>query len=451
MPLTAVVIDRTPDPVAIAQQFAQRPGFAFLHGASDGERGQRSFVAFDPVETSSSWLPPEHERRIVTHGVGNGAPLAAVGWPSELDSRRDVPQWIGAIPYECARGLERAAWTRSPDDRPAPHLEKPRWHRYEAVIDIDSARGLLRVVGDGAAKVAAVARELGAKPLPRRSGGAPRLDAHHDESPRAHVDRIRYAKELIRAGDLYQVNLARRQRFDVEGHPLDVYLAIAERAPAEYGACLDLGGTFVCASSPELFLAIEPAGWVTTTPIKGTRPRGGDANADAELYRELDENAKERAELTMILDVERNDLGKVCVPGSVRLLAGPRVTTHRTVHHRSARLGGVMRRDVTPLAVLRAMFPSGSVTGAPKVRAMEVIARLEPVRRGLYTGAFGRVTYGGSVALAMAIRVLTIQGLEAHYFAGGGIVADSDPEAELDETRWKGTQIERLVATPSMS
>jgi anthranilate/para-aminobenzoate synthase component I len=171
-----------------------------------------------------------------------------------------------------------------------------------------------------------------------------------------------------------------------------------------------------------------------------------DAVADAELCCALEQSAKERAELTMILDVERNDLGKVCTAGSVRLLAAPRVASHATIHHRGAVLGGALRPGTTPLQALRAMFPSGSVTGAPKIRAMEVIAQLEPARRGLYTGAFGYVAYGGATRLAMAIRVLTVRKGEAHYFAGGGIVADSDPEAELDETRWKGIQIERLVA-----
>jgi anthranilate/para-aminobenzoate synthase component I len=437
MPLSAIVIDRAPDPVAVAQHFAGRPGFAFLHGASDGECGERSFVAVDPIETVSAWLPGGESRSDVTHGVADG--------------RRDVPRWIGAIPYECARSIERSAWTRSPDDRPPPHLVQPRWRRYGAVIDVDPARGVLRVVGDDSAKVTALARELREDALFRRARAPVRLQALDDESPRAHLDRIGRAKELIRAGDLYQVNLARRQRFSVEGSPLDLYLAIAEHAPAQYGACFDLDGTFVCASSPELFLAVVPStGWAKTAPIKGTRPRGRDAYADAKLCRELDESAKERAELTMILDVERNDLGKVCVPGSVRLLQGPRVATHPTVHHRSAVLGGFLRRGTTPLEALRAMFPSGSVTGAPKVRAMEVIARLEPVRRGLYTGAFGHVSYDGSVCLAMAIRVLTVQEGEAHYFAGGGIVADSDPDAELEETRWKGTQIERLVARSPM-
>jgi len=298
MPLSAVVIDRAPDSVAVAQHFAGRPGFAFLHGASDGECGQRSFVAVDPIETVSAWLPEGERRSDVTHGVADG--------------RRDVPRWIGAIPYECARSIERAAWTRTPDDRPAPHLVQPKWHRYGAVIDIDPARGVLRVVGDDGAKVTQLARELREQALSRRARAPVRLEALDDEPPRAHLNRIGRAKELIRAGDLYQVNVARRQRFCVAESPLDLYLAIAERAPSQYGACFDLDGTFVCASSPELFLAVDPStGWVKTAPIKGTRPRGRDANADAKLRHELDESTKERAELTMILDVERNDLVKV--------------------------------------------------------------------------------------------------------------------------------------------
>jgi anthranilate/para-aminobenzoate synthase component I len=430
MPLCAIVVDVAPDPVAIAQRFEGRPGFAFLHGGSDGESGRRSIVAVDPVQRSTAWLPPADETL---------APAA------DLDSRGDVPRWIGVIPYESARDLERGAWTRTPDERPVPHLVQPSWQRYGAVVDVDVARGVVRVVGDDEERVVKVARELRAAP---HGGRAPvRLfPLEEDDPPAAHLERVRRAKELIGAGDLYQVNLARRQRFAAEGSPLDLYLAMAEHAPAAFGACLDLGETVVCASSPELFWALDPGtGRMRTAPIKGTRPRGSDADSDAALRRALDQSAKECAELTMILDVERNDLGKVSTPGSVRLLAPPRVETHRTIHHRGAVLGGTLRSGTTPLSALRAMFPSGSVTGAPKVRAMEVIARLEPARRGLYTGAYGYVAWSGAIRLAMAIRVMTWRDGEAHYFAGGGIVADSDPEAELEETRWKATQVERLV------
>jgi anthranilate/para-aminobenzoate synthase component I len=162
------------------------------------------------------------------------------------------------------------------------------------------------------------------------------------------------------------------------------------------------------------------------------------------LALELDQDPKERAELVMIVDVERNDLGRVAEIGSVRLLRAPRVVTLPTVHHRVATVSSRLRPDITRTELLEVTLPSGSVTGAPKVRAMEVIARLEPHRRGLYTGAFGVLCHDGSLVLAMAIRTLTERGGQAHYFAGGGIVADSEPAREVEETQWKGVQIAAL-------
>ena len=158
---------------------------------------------------------------------------------------------------------------------------------------------------------------------------------------------------------------------------------------------------------------------------------------------ELDQDPKELAELTMIVDVERNDLGRVAIPGSVRVTSPPRVVTHRTVHHRVACVAARARPDVSRDDVLRALLPSGSVTGAPKVRAMEVIAALEPRRRGLYTGAIGHVAHDGSLTLSMAIRTAVLRGDEGEYWTGGGIVADSDPEREVEETRWKALQLQR--------
>jgi anthranilate/para-aminobenzoate synthase component I len=424
MPVTAVVVDVEPNPLSVAARFVGRPGFALLHAAS----GAASFVAVDPVESSEAWLP-------------SGCLEMPAGG---LDTRLGVPRWIGVLPYECARGLERRSWTRTPDDRPPPHVAAPIWRRYGAVIEVDPSRGFVRVVGDDARRVASLARDA-ARPFDRRPAAVRFARLDDDDPPPAHVERIRRAQELIAAGDLYQVNLARRLRFAFQGAAFDLHAALARSAPAPFGACLDLGEVTVVASSPELFLATGPRGQVRTAPIKGTRPRGLDAESDRRLARELDENPKERAELTMILDVERNDLGRVARPGSVRLLRAPAVETHRTVHHRVGVLGARLDPRRTQLDLLRAMFPSGSVTGAPKVRAMEVIAKLEPARRGLYTGTFGSVAYDGSLTLAMAIRVLTIRKQEAHYFAGGGIVADSDPAAELEETRWKGAQLEHLL------
>lgn len=207
-------------------------------------------------------------------------------------------------------------------------------------------------------------------------------------------------------------------------------------------------------SSPELCLDARPDvdstsfETLTTEPIKGTRPRGRDSGSDRALARELDLDPKERAELSMIIDVERNDLHRIAVPGSVRLRGSPRVVTHRTIHHRKVAIGALARPGVSREDVLRAMLPSGSVTGAPKVRAMEVIRTLEPARRGLYTGAIGYQSHDGGMVLSMAIRsaVLDLGTGEGEYLVGGGIVADSDPARELAETAWKAKQLQSLMS-----
>jgi anthranilate/para-aminobenzoate synthase component I len=187
-----------------------------------------------------------------------------------------------------------------------------------------------------------------------------------------------------------------------------------------------------------------------TCPIKGTRPRGADAAADASLARALDADAKERAELTMAVDVHRNDLGRVAVPGSVRVLGEPRVLGGRTVWSRVAEIVARRAPGIALADIARAMLPCGSVTGAPKTRAMEVIATLEPWRRGVYTGAFGYVARDGALVLAMAIRTFELARAgdvrEGCYFTGGGIVWGSDPTRELEETRWKALQVTQLGA-----
>jgi len=201
----------------------------------------------------------------------------------------------------------------------------------------------------------------------------------------------------------------------------------------------------VAMASPELFLALDPTGRVSTRPIKGTRPRASDPEADRALARGLDADPKERAELAMVIDVERNDLGRLAVPGSVRLSAPPAVESYASVHHRAATVEAELRPDVTRESLLLSLLPSGSVTGAPKIRAMEVIRDLEPARRGLYTGAAGFLREDGGLELGMAIRTVTLRAGRGAYYAGGGIVADSDPEREVEETLWKARALIDLV------
>lgn len=417
----AIALDVPADPVGIARAFGAPRDVVLLHAAAPGPAPRRSFVATFAVEESNALVP-------------------AIGTRVEPgDPRAEVPAFVGVIPYEAGRSIERRAWTRSPDDREPPRFVAPRWLRFRAVVAIDHETGSAMAVGDERDAVERLARRVRVAPEPVAAARLRRLEEAEDAA--AHVARIREVKRLIAAGDVYQVNVARRLRFEVEGAPIDVYERLARAARPPFGAAMRFGDLCLAATSPELFLEISPSGRVRTIPIKGTRPRGRDADDDARLARELDADPKERAELAMILDVERSDLGRVAKTGSVRLAAPPHVETHATVHHRVATVEGRLARGRTASDVVASMFPSGSVTGAPKIRAMEIVARLEPQRRGLYTGAYGMVAHDGTVRLAMAIRVLTWGAGVGDYWTGGGIVADSDEEREVEETEWKARQL----------
>jgi anthranilate/para-aminobenzoate synthase component I len=426
------IVRLPPDPLALGRALADRPGLAVLvsrpQGAPRPDDARWSFVACEPVESSDDLVPPP------AGGDPGGGP---------------APRWIGVIPYEGLRGAERPAWTRNPDDRPPPTPARPAWRRYVAVVRIDHATGEVAVVGEDEKSVAALVAAVRGGPRGERR----RLEVEplpSDEPDEAHLERVRAALRLIAAGDLYEVNLARRIRLRLRGDRLTLLASLLDAAPAPWGFLQELGDNLVCGASPELALSVR-GDTLRTCPVKGTRPRGTDASDDARHALALDADPKERAELTMAVDVHRSDLGRVAVPGSVRVLGEPRVLPGRTVWSRVAEVVARRAAGVTLDDVARAVLPCGSITGAPKVRAMEVIAQLEPWRRGAYTGAFGWVGYDGRLELAMAIRTVQgglREGDEAEYFAGGGIVADSVPERELEETRWKARQLASLRVNP---
>jgi para-aminobenzoate synthetase component 1 len=265
---------------------------------------------------------------------------------------------------------------------------------------------------------------------------------------------VRKALDYIRAGDVFQVNLS--QRFSSEGvagpmgrpDPLTLYLRLKSRSPAPYAAFLRWKDLAIAGASPELFYETHGRS-IVTRPIKGTRPRGESAEEDERLIRELRASIKDRAELTMIVDLERNDLGRVCEYGSVKVLEPGAIETFAQVHHLVATVEGRLRDGVGPVDVVRAVFPGGSITGAPKIRAMEIIDELEPTRRGVYTGAIGYYGVGGSSAFNIAIRTMLIEDERVHYQVGGGIVADSDPEAEYEETLHKGHGLRLAIEGPA--
>ena len=259
-----------------------------------------------------------------------------------------------------------------------------------------------------------------------------------------YLEAVARAREYIVAGDIYQVNLSQRFHTRSSLEPLEIYRRLRRASPAPYSALLSLGSRCVISSSPELFLHTDGRR-VVTRPIKGTRPRGATPEEDERLRAELMASPKDDAELAMIVDLERNDLGRVCEYGSVKVSEPKSLETHPTVHHLVATVEGRLRGDAGPVDVLRAAFPGGSITGAPKIRAMEIIDELEPTRRAAYTGAIGWIGFDGRLALSVAIRIVEKRGDDLWFQAGGGIVADSDPAREYDETLVKATGIARAL------
>lgn len=249
----------------------------------------------------------------------------------------------------------------------------------------------------------------------------------------AYFQQIEKIKTFLSEGDCYQVNLAQRFSADAAGDAYAAYLKLRELSPAPYAAFMNYPFAQILCASPEQFLQLE-AGRVTTRPIKGTRPVRADALENAALVSDLQSSPKDRAENLMIVDLLRNDLGKHCSPGSVKVPQLFEVESFRTVHHLVSTVTGVLSSECDALTLLGDCLPGGSITGAPKQRAMEIIEQLEPHRRGIYCGAIGYIGFDGKMDTNIAIRTMVYANGEIRCWAGGGIVADSDAAAEYQET-----------------
>ncbi|MCD5401764.1 aminodeoxychorismate synthase component I, partial [candidate division NPL-UPA2 bacterium] len=244
---------------------------------------------------------------------------------------------------------------------------------------------------------------------------------------------VRKAKEYIGAGDIYQVNLSQRLSADLSILPFELYKRLRQINPAPFASFLNFDGIAIVSASPERFLCLRGR-QVETRPMKGTRPRGQDRREDERQKAELLNSEKDKAELVMIVDLERNDLGRVCEYGSVRLREPRTLEPYATVFQTTATVEGMLRKGKDRVDLLKATFPGGSITGAPKVRAMEIIDELEPTKRNLYTGSLGYLSFSGEMDLNIVIRTFLLKEGKAYFQVGGGIVADSDPEAEYEET-----------------
>jgi 4-amino-4-deoxychorismate synthase (2-amino-4-deoxychorismate-forming) component I len=287
------------------------------------------------------------------------------------------------------------------------------------------AAGAAANVGAGAATVAGVARV--------------RAVELREEDPAIHIDRVVRAKEYIRAGDIYQANLARPWHVTLaqDTSAPELYATLRSANPAPFAALAQWGGASIVSSSPERLARIFGDRRIDTRPIAGTRPRSRKPGGDMAEMTELAAHPKERAEHVMLIDLERNDLGRVCEAGTVKVDEFMTIESYAHVHHIVSNVSGRLREDVTPVGAIRAVFPGGTITGCPKVRCMEIIAELEATGRGAYTGSLGFLGRDGRMDSNILIRTMTLKGRQVELRAGGGIVADSIPERELDETRAK--------------
>jgi len=466
--------------LAVARRWpTDRPLLMLISGRRHARWSRWTILAAAPT-TSDGWLRIEHDDpdplgRLRAAGVGH----RAVATANELTSSAEAAQigwigWIGWISYEFGRAIEPAARhegtaaRRSVDGGDWPLLELAR---CDAMLVYDGETGRWHARGD-TSEVRRILESL----APADQAAATQFELEAAEEivePADWVQSVATTVELIRAGDLFQANITRPLRVGVNGDARGAGLALLERAEPWHGALLELpGGRSLVSLSPELFLDATlrrpqaegnvagdgdgdgeaATGHVVTRPIKGTRPSGVDPA-------ELRDSPKDLAELVMIVDLMRNDLGRVCEIGSVRVSEPRVIESHPTVHHGVATIEGRLRPDVDLADLLAATFPPGSITGAPKIRAMQVIESLEPHARGPYCGAIGLIGDDGKVRLNVAIRTLALapdpQAPGRHtgiYGVGCGIVADSDPDAEfresLDKARVLGVGPDRAEEVP---
>jgi para-aminobenzoate synthetase component 1 len=252
-----------------------------------------------------------------------------------------------------------------------------------------------------------------------------------------YVEAVEKARQYIIAGDIFEVNLSQRFEAELSITPYELYRRLRQVNPAPFACYLGSDEVSVVSASPERFIRVR-GDRVETRPIKGTRPRGKTSEEDKALADELASSAKDRAENIMIVDVERNDLGRVCRFGTVKVTELAILEVFPTVFHLTSTVVGRLREGKNCIDLLKATFPGGSITGAPKIRSMEIIDELEPTRRSVYTGNIGYLSFNGDIDLNIAIRTFLVKGSKAYFQVGGAVVYDSDPEAEYQETLVKG-------------
>ena len=468
-----------PDPEHCCERFAGLPYRLFLDSASRDERlGQHSFLCADPalVIRSKGATAERIDRDGARHAVRGDAlsVIREVLAPHLTDPVDGLPSFQGGaagyIAYDWGLTLERLPAPRYDDLA----LDDVVLGVYDWVIAWDHATRRAWLISTGLPERVEVVRQVRARdraawvrgllagprmehsaepalPVRRQpladsppvhapsypvEGGwwDPRLEIRSSFTHADYLAAVQRVRDYIYAGDIFQANFSQRFEAPLHESPWTLYTRLRARNAAPFAAYMDLPDATILSASPERFLRIDRAGRVETRPIKGTRPRGLGPEHDAALGHALTESEKDRAENLMIVDLMRNDLSRVCLPGTVRVPELFTLERYATVHHLVSTVVGQLAPGGDALDVVRAAFPGGSITGAPKLRSMEIIAELEPSQRGVYCGSIGYWSLTGDLDASIAIRTVVARNGRVYFSAGGGIVADSVPEQEYRET-----------------
>ena len=445
-------------PIDLAEQFRDLPGLALLESARPGRNSRWTFLTADPVAVLVSPAPGGDPFAVARRLLGRLERRPLSNADDGMDGARgaaaasDVPPFLGGLvgylAYDLGHELERLP-TRASDDQGLPVMQLAL---HDWVVTWDRRTGWAWLGGrafDGDKtrldrRIADVRERLG---RPVHASSAAGDDPSAELRFRTSLDRPAYEAgvESIRAeiarGEIYQANLTRRLGTPFHADPWPLYRRLRTGDPSLFSAYLDLGRgaggggrRAILSASPEPFLSVDRSGVVATDPIKGTRARGRTRDEDRALAAELLASDKDRAENVMIVDVLRNDLGRVCVPGSVRVPRLCRLERSAAVQHLVSTVTGRLAPGRDAFNLLAASFPGGSITGAPKIRAMEILEALEPVRRGPYTGALGWIGPDGAMATSILIRTFVADGRRLSLHVGGGITYRSDPAEEWEET-----------------
>jgi para-aminobenzoate synthetase component 1 len=443
-------------PWQLRRAFDGGPMVVLENPGEPSELGRHAFLCGDPFVQFESKRgrvavgPPGQVRPIAGDPLEVLARLLATHRPEERAWRPGLPPFLGGavgyLGYELLYAIEPGVPDLGEDDIPVPDamllfctstiasdlLARRTWLITQAFAATRPA-----AEAEAARAMASLARRIRERPSGSGASDESQVPAASFEprvSREAYMATVRQAREHILAGDLFEVCTAQRFRARWSGDDQALYAALRAVNPAPFAAYLRLPGLSVLSASPERFLRLDRGGRAETRPVKGTRPRGGTPEEDARLRRELETSPKDRAENAIIIDVSRNDLGRVCEFGTVEVPEEMVVERHPFTFQMVSTVVGQLRRELGPVDLLRAAFPAGSMTGAPKIEAMKVIDSLEPVKRGVFAGSIGYLDFEGAMDLNVVIRTLVRRGDALTFHVGGAVVADSEPAAEYQET-----------------